>query len=106
MVEAVTDVVVVRFVNEQVRVAAEKLRASKSELEGLLSDWSSGVGELVPEGGGLIRDGREVEGVQNLSTDEVRALVQICQMMYVAVNDPQISVLLAKACVRPLRVEG
>jgi hypothetical protein len=90
----------IKFVNEQVRPMAERLRAIKAEIDGMMVDWFAGIDALVPNDPTPVADGREAEGVSRLTGADCVSLVVAAQAVQTALAS--YSAIVAKPCVRPL----
>jgi len=91
----------IKFVNEQIRPIAEKLRALKAQSDALLVDWYGGLNTQFPNDSTPVEDGRDAEGVSRLTGQNVN---DICYLLAVKVADMH-DAIIAKPCVRPLRAE-
>ena len=97
---AITDPVAIKFVNEQVRPMAEKLRAIMHEISGMSTDWFAGINTKFPNDTSAVADNRDAEGVTRLTGADINSLVGIAIAMSTAGNTE----IIAKPCVRPLSV--
>ena len=95
----------IKFVNEQVRPAAEKLRALQAELNAMLTTWHSGIGTaMTADLAAPIEDGREAEGISRLTANDVVNLMAAVTDVQAALDEVGRAAVIAKPCVRPLRV--
>ncbi len=100
---AITDARAIRFTNEQVRPMAEKLRAIKAEIDGMMVDWFGGMNALVPnDNAEALEDGREAEGVSRLDGEDIVGLITVVQAVQTTLDTAGYSDRIAKPCVRPL----
>jgi hypothetical protein len=90
----------IKFVNEQVRPMAERLRAIKAEIDGMMVDWFNGMDALVTNDPTPVADGREAEGVSRLTGADCVSLVVAAQAVQTALST--YAAIVAKPCVRPL----
>lgn len=107
---AITNEVVVSFLNQTLRPLCERLRAVQVELEtsrvayqvGPMATVAAAVGADPVE---VVDDGRATEGVNQLSADEVAAAMGLLNDIAAAVAaNPAGLAAMHKACVRPLRI--
>lgn len=95
----------IKFVNEQIRPTAEKLRALQAELAAMLATWHNGIGAaMTVDLAAPIDDGREAEGVSRLTCNDVVNLMSAVTDVHSALNEVGREAVIAKPCVRPLRV--
>ena len=96
----------VRFVNEQIRPAAERLRALQAELAAMLTTWHNGIGAaMTADLAAAVDDGREAEGVSRLTANDVVNLMSAVIDVQAALNEVGRAAVIAKPCVRPLRID-
>lgn len=86
-----------RFVAERVRPMAEKLRAIKAEILSIQTDWYGGLNVLIPNASDPVTEGREAEGVEDLTGIEVNNFMGQAFGL-TSLNDE----IVAKPCVRGL----
>ncbi len=95
----------VKFVNEQIRPMAERLRALKVEIDAMTTTWHSGIGALMmADLSGQIQDGRESEGVSRLTANDVVGLMATVEAIQTTLGETGRAAVISKPCVRPLRV--
>ena len=97
---AVTDPNAIKFVNEQVRPLAEKLRALMVEITATETDWFAGINTKFPNDVSAVDDHREGEGVSRLTGQDINSLMSVAIGMRNAGNVQ----IIAKPCVRALSV--
>ena len=96
----------IKFVNEQIRPTAEKLRALQAELAAMLTTWHGGIGAaMTADLTAPIDDGREAEGVSRLTCNDVVGLMAAITDVQAALNEVGRAAVISKPCVRPLRVD-
>ena len=101
----ITDPQAIKFVNEQVRVLAEKTRQLKVEIDAIEADWFNGINTLI-SGQENVIDGREAEGVSRLTgSDVVNLMTQLLAIQSI-LDGSGVEGVIAKPCVRPLRANG
>ena len=95
----------IKFVNEQIRPTAEKLRALQAELSAMLTTWHNGTGAaMTADLAAPIDDGREAEGISRLTCNDVVNLMAAVTDVQSALNEAGRAAVIAKPCVRPLKV--
>jgi hypothetical protein len=102
--EELADAEVVRFLNEEVRPWAERLRALKAEAHSTTVRWQSISGSIMQDTR-VIEDGRSAEGISRLTGNDVHDLMFVVSTLnstLTGVADATIE----KPTVRPLRVRG
>lgn len=106
MSDPITNPVVIAFLNNRVRPRAEQIRALLHLLQDDRDEFlAEGIGSLVPDDDSVIADGREAEGVAQLTGAEFRDVVidrygELLAILEAAgAMEPII-----KACVRALEV--
>lgn len=98
--------VAIRFVNEQLRPIAEKMRATKIELKQAFADWQQKAAEHVPDNDKeALEDGREAEGVSRLHGADLHAFINVLTKYNTVGDDIGIDDVVNKLCVRPLEVK-
>lgn len=96
---------VIRFVNEQVRVMAERLRGLKAECDAMDARWQSSIGTVVSANlAEAVEDGREADGVSRLTCNDVVLLMAQVEAFIAQLNGAGVGAVIAKPCVNPLRV--
>jgi len=102
----ITDPVAIRFVNEQLRPIAEKMRATKIELKQSFADWQQKIAAQVPsDAKEMLEDGREAEGVTRLSGADITAFVEVLTKYNTVGDEIGIDDVINKLCVRALEVK-
>lgn len=98
--------VVIRFVNEQLRPIAEKMRATKIELKQAFADWQQKAAASVPDDNKeSLEDGREAEGVSRLSGADINAFINVLTKYNLVGDEIGIDDVVNKLCVRALDVK-
>ena len=101
----ITDPVVIRLVNEQLRPIAERIRADKIQLKAAFADWQQKAAALVPaDDKEVLDDGREAEGVTRLSGADLHAFVEVLTKYNTVGDEIGIDDVVNKLCVRSLEV--
>lgn len=101
----ITDPVAIRFVNEQLRPIAEKMRATKIELKQSFADWQQKVSaNVTADSKEMLEDGREAEGVTRLSGADITAFIEVLTKYNAVGDEIGIDDVINKLCVRPLQV--
>lgn len=96
----------IKFVNEQIRPMAEKLRGLKAEIDAAMLTWHSGIGAgFTGDLTAQVEDGREAEGISRLTANDVVGLVGTIEAVQTLLNEVGRAQVIAKPCVRPLRVD-
>lgn len=101
----ITDAEAIRFVNEQIRPMAERLR----DLNALM-DYARGLwigGELMAHfanDADTVEDGREAEGVSRLTAKDVSDLVGQLATILTQFEETGVMDIIRKPCVRTMRV--
>lgn len=90
---------VARFINEQVRPLAEEMRAIKLRQLALDAEWQS-ISAGIPNDGTIIPDGRETEGIRQLTGQQINDIIYAVNVNAGAVN----LATMAPACVRAVEV--
>lgn len=73
---AVTDPEAVRFANERIRPAADKLAQAYYFARLVRNEWyANNMGAILPVGGGTIEDGSEGDGRHTLVADDAILLI-------------------------------
>ena len=72
----ITDPQAVKFVNERVRVAANKLATAYLQAVAHLAAWQS-VQSLIPNDSSPVVDGRQAEGVGQITGSDVNTIVAL-----------------------------
>lgn len=102
----ITDTVSIRFVNEQLRPIAEKMRATKIELKQAFADWQQKIAASVPDDNKeMLEDGREAEGVTRLSGTDINAFINVLTKYNTVGDEIGLDEVVNKLCVRPLEVK-
>lgn len=96
----ITDPEAIRFVNEQIRPLAERLRAEMVLITSIETSWFAGLSSKFPNDASLVDDHRDAEGVSRLTGADINSLMSIAIGMRNAGNTGIIS----KPCVRGLSV--
>lgn len=97
---AITDPEAIRFVNEQIRPLAERLRAEMVLITSIETAWFAGINAEFPNDSSLVDDHRNAEGVSRLTGADINSIMSIAIGMRNAGNTQIIS----KPCVRALSV--
>lgn len=97
----ITDPQSIRFVNEQIRPLAEKLRALITKITSAETDWFAGLNAKFPNDTTAVTDNRDGEGVSRLTGADINSIMSVAIAMRNAGNTQ----IVAKPCVRPLSVE-
>ena len=104
---AITNNEAIRFTNEVVRPAAEKLRALKAEFDAHMLSWHGGLGAIFTDDmAGLVDDGRDNEGVSRLTGNDVVGLVNQISALQTQLDGVGVMNVITKPCVRPLYVRN
>jgi hypothetical protein len=90
-----------RFVNENVRQMAERLRAVKALLDSDLQRWAE-VSSHFATGADPVEDGREAEGVTRLTCADVTAFMQVCSNLKGRFDLNGVAATVDRPCVRTL----
>ena len=102
----ITDAQAIKFVNEQIRPLAEKVRALKAEIDGCTTDWFAGVNTIVgTSADDSIDDGREDEGISRLTASDVTGVMTQLLAIQTTLNGGGVSGVIARPCVRPLEAD-
>lgn len=97
--------VVVRFVNEQLRPLAEKMRATKIELKQAFADWQQKAAAHVPDDNKeMLEDGREKEGVSRLHGADLHAFINVLTKYNTVGDEIGLDEVVNKLCVRGVEV--
>lgn len=96
----IVDPQAIKFVNEQVRPLAEKLRALMLQITSNETDWFAGINTKVPNDTSAVTDNRDAEGVSRLTGADVNSFISVAIAMRNAGNTQ----IIAKPCVRVLSV--
>ena len=73
---AITDAEAIRFVNEQIRPMAERLRDLNALLDYTQGQWfGGGLSAHFAAGSDTVEDGREAEGVSRMTAQDVTNLM-------------------------------
>lgn len=98
----ITNAEAIRFVNEQVRPLAEKLRAIRAQGKDALTEWFAGLNTTIgSKSDDAIADKREAEGVSRLTAADVTSFMAAIDSLCGLSSDAAIE----KPTVRPLRAE-
>lgn len=102
----VTDSTAVKFSNEKIRPAADKLAQAYYTAVMVRDEWyANNLGAVLPVGGGVIADGADVDGRNILTADDARLLINRCEDLitdYEATNKAKLNTVLKPAVnVRP-----
>lgn len=101
---AITNTAAIRFCNEEIRPAAELLRAMDYRLSDMLLGWE-GVASLIPDSADeAVEDGREAEGVSRLTGSDVRALVAIVEVLSGVFAGVGVRSIVRKPAVRTIQI--
>lgn len=102
---AITNTGAITFCNEDMRPLAEWLRSLKAMTSSMNDEWSVVHSLNVPDSGTeYLSDGREAEGVTQVTGEEMHDLMDLCNTIETALNTPINESLLSKFAVRPLRI--
>lgn len=91
---------IIKLTNEVVRPLAEQTRDLMIKLS-IIQERIDRLMPLIPNDASVILDGREAEGVSRLTGQDIYGILSIRNQI-VALNTPEASALINKACVRPL----
>lgn len=97
---AITDPQIIKFVNEEVRPLAEKLRALMVEITDIETVWFSGLNGKTLNDSTPLEDKRDAEGVSRLTGSDVNSLISVA----IAMRDAGNTQIISKPCVRALTV--
>lgn len=93
----------IRFVNEQVRPSAEKIRGLKAEIDATMVAWFAGVDASIPnDAREVLADGREGEGVSRLTGADIHNFMARLASIQEGLSGKE--TIIEKPCVRPLKV--
>lgn len=100
---AITDAEAIRFVNERIRPAAEKIRNLRAEMADHKAVWFQGISTVVPNSAAqVLEDGREAEGVSRLTGADVNNMVTRMDALLTVLDAPNAMDVVHKTAVRPL----
>lgn len=104
----VTNEEAVRFIREEIRPIAERSRAATTKIRSILAKWNGnadfgvvGLSTLIPDEEGVVVEGREAEGIGNLTCANINSIMRGLAIAEAAYDDG----LMEKACVRSLNVD-
>lgn len=97
---AITDPEAIKFVNEQIRPLAERLRAEMVLITSIETTWTGGMNAKFPNDTSAVQDNRDAEGVSRLTGADIQSLMSVAIGMRNAGNTQ----IVAKPCVRGLSV--
>lgn len=93
----------VNFLNEAVRPFCHKIRSLKAESDSNLSRWASGISAIVgSDAGDTVVDGREADGITQLTSAEITQLVGYMQSIADLIDAGAVASNIERACARPL----
>ena len=102
---AITNPGVIVFCNEDIRPLAEKLRALKAIAVSINDEWDSVHAGNTPDSPSeYLEDGRESEGVTQVTGEEINDIMGLSATIETALSTPANESLLSKFSVRPLQV--
>jgi hypothetical protein len=102
---AITNPGAITFCNEDMRPLAEWLRKLKAISGAMNDEWGAVHSANVPDSSGeYLNDGREAEGVTQVTGEDMHDLMNLCTTIETALNNTTNEILLAKFAVRPLRL--
>lgn len=95
---AVTDVEAVKFANERVRVAADKLAQAYYFAKLVRDEWfANDMASLFPGGGGIVVDGSASDGRHPVTAEQVTNLITRCDELltdYQATSNAKLNTIL------------
>ena len=101
----ITDAEAIRFVNEQIRPMAERLRDLNALMGYARGLWvGGGISPHFVADGDTVEDGRESEGVSRLTALDVSAFVAEVATILTRFETAGIMDIIRKPCVRAMRV--
>lgn len=100
----ITNPTAIAFSNEVIRPLSEVLRAFKARTDDALIAWFAGLNTIIGSSvDDTIEDGRDNEGVNKLTGDDVTAIMSILSGIQSDLNQVGVAARIAKPCVRPLQ---
>ena len=76
---AITNAEAVKFSNEKVRIAADKLAQSYYFAKEVMNEWyANNMGELIPVDGGNIEDGAATDGRHVITGNDATNVINRC----------------------------
>lgn len=101
----ITNEEAIRYVNEQVRPIAERMRSLKIEIDAALVDWNAGLDTLIgSSAANNLLDGREDEGVSRLTAADITALGVEMITYQAQLEVAGVAETVSKPCVRTVQV--
>lgn len=100
---------VIRFVNDELRPLAERIRNAKAVFDGFLGRWHGGGIGAVVGGEGIdepVEDERDAEGVSRLTAGDLVNFVAQVEALDAVFEGGGVMDVVRKPTVRPLRIQA
>lgn len=102
---AITNAEAIRFVNEQIRPMAERLRDLNALLDDTQARWfGGGISSFFSLGTDTVDDGRDSQGVSRLTAQDVTNLMTQIGTIVAQFDGAGVMDVINKPTVRPLRI--
>lgn len=100
----ITDTEAVKFVREEIRPMAERLSVLSPEIGSMMSKWFGGLNTTIGNSAeNVVMEGREAEGVANLTGDDITAIMALLDTLRNAMTANGVPDRIEKPCVRAFR---